>query len=53
MMVTAVSADPQLLETFFYLHNHAWADDSYKNPPIANMFFVLENGGITNVYKKQ
>jgi hypothetical protein len=52
MMVTAVDADQPLLETFFYLHNHAWEDDSYGNPPIANMFFILEQGAITNVYKR-
>ncbi|WP_234733930.1 hypothetical protein [Tellurirhabdus bombi] len=49
MMVTSKDADDELLQTFVALHNHAWEDDSYGNPPILNALFVVKQGEITGL----
>ncbi|MDR3226331.1 MAG: hypothetical protein LBT56_01490 [Prevotellaceae bacterium] len=46
MMITSRQADKKLLNTFLYLHNDVWKDDSYGNAPIINALFVVIDGVI-------
>ncbi|MFZ6014606.1 MAG: hypothetical protein ACOYXT_29975 [Bacteroidota bacterium] len=49
MMVTSRQADKELLNTFVYLHNDAWKDDSYGNAPIMNALFIVIDGQIDGI----
>lgn len=46
MMVMDRYAETDFLNAFIAMHNDAWQDDSYGNPPIGNLLFVLKEGEI-------
>lgn len=46
MMITSRNAEKELLSKFIHLHQHAWNDDSYRNPPIINALFIVKSGEI-------
>lgn len=46
MMVMAKGAGKDLQDTFLYLHQEVWNDDSYGNAPILDALFVVVNGQI-------
>lgn len=46
MMITSKAVDEQTLNIFAALHDNAWKDDSYGNPPIIDGLFVVINGAI-------
>ncbi|MBC7865644.1 MAG: hypothetical protein IAF38_21900 [Bacteroidia bacterium] len=49
MMVISKTNDKEAYNTFVYLHNHAWEDDSYGNAPILNALFVVIDGEIDGI----
>jgi len=46
IMVTSRDTDNDILDTFSYLHDEAWGEDSYGNAPITNLLFVVQDGEI-------
>lgn len=49
MMVTSKRVDEELLNTFLYLHNHTWNDETYGNAQIINALFVVVDGNIDGI----
>ena len=51
MMIMGQTQDRDLMRVFLHLHGEAWKDDSYGNPPIANIIFQVEKGEIEGFKK--
>jgi uncharacterized protein YtpQ (UPF0354 family) len=49
MMIVDYKSPKDTLSAFLYMHNDAWKDDSYGNPPITDLLFHLKDGEILRV----
>ncbi|MCA6361951.1 MAG: hypothetical protein IM638_02875 [Bacteroidetes bacterium] len=44
MMIISKHADEESVNTFVYLHQYTWKDDSYNNAPVLNALLSVKNG---------
>lgn len=50
MMVTSKYVDNKIIDQFIALHQQAWNDDSFGNPPISKNLFIVQKGQITAAF---
>ncbi|WP_159023654.1 DUF1444 family protein [Formosa sp. L2A11] len=46
MTIISRDVDKDTMNTFAYLHNYTWEDDSFGNAPITNSLFIVKDGNI-------
>ena len=46
MTIISRDVDEETMNTFAYLHNYTWDDDSFGNAPITNSLFIVKEGSI-------
>lgn len=49
-MITSKHVENNIIDQFLALHQHAWNDDSFGNPPISKHLFIVQNGKITAAF---